>query len=243
MSNGCATTLTSFCGSRPFFVSAAKSLCSLPPSHTPTFLPSQVGDLVETGVLPGHLGHAAAREDLRDVDDVAALVARCQQVVEPVDPELGLAAEHDLLGDDVRAAHLDRHVEALVLVVPLFLGGVVAGELRLGHPLELQRDLVRLAACARSRFRRPLASSPPPHPAPTSTRSGEHGEPQPSSTPHAFPFLSPYVTPPALLVWTDASSWRAARRAPPPHRRGFRARWRRGSPPRPDRTRRFLPIV
>ena len=40
MSNGCATISTSFCGSIPFFVSAAKSLCSLPPSQTPTFLPS-----------------------------------------------------------------------------------------------------------------------------------------------------------------------------------------------------------
>ena len=37
--NGWAMTSTSSCGSIPFFVSAANSLCSLPLIHTPTFLP------------------------------------------------------------------------------------------------------------------------------------------------------------------------------------------------------------
>ena len=39
---------------------------------------------------------------------------------------------------------LSVDVEALVLVVPLLERRVVAGELRLRHPLELQRDLVEL---------------------------------------------------------------------------------------------------
>ena len=42
------------------------------------------------------------------------------------------------LGVDVRPARLDRDVEPGVLVEALVLGHVVAGELRLGHPFELQ---------------------------------------------------------------------------------------------------------
>ena len=103
MSNGCATISTSFCGSMPFFVSAANSLCSLPPSQTPTFLPRRSSTDVDPLVLERDLGHPGAGEDLGDVDDVLALVAGREQVVEPVDPELRLSAEHDLLGDDVRA--------------------------------------------------------------------------------------------------------------------------------------------
>jgi hypothetical protein len=42
----------------------------------------------------------------------------------------------------VRPAGVDRHVEAGVLVVALVLGDVIAGELRLGDPFELDRHLV-----------------------------------------------------------------------------------------------------
>ena len=49
-------------------------------------------------------------------------------------PNSAWPLEHDLLRDDVRAAGLDRHVEALVVVVPLLERGVVAGELGLRAP-------------------------------------------------------------------------------------------------------------
>src|SRR5205823_288402 len=82
---------------------------------------------------------------LRDVHEVLPVVARSQEARQPVDPELRLLAEHDLLGRDARTADLDVHVEVLVLVVALGLRGVVAGELRLRDPLELQGDLRGLA--------------------------------------------------------------------------------------------------
>ena len=85
-------------------------------------------------VLPRQLGHAAPGEDLRDVDEVGALVAGREQARQPVDAELRLAARDDLLGDDVRAAGLERDVEAGLLVVALRLRRVVAGELRLRAP-------------------------------------------------------------------------------------------------------------
>ena len=64
-------------------------------------------------------------------------VSRCASVdPHPVDPELGLASEHDLLGKDVRAAGLDVHVEPDLLVVTLRFRRVVPGELRLHDPLD-----------------------------------------------------------------------------------------------------------
>ena len=53
-------------------------------------------------------------------------------------PELRAAARHHLLGHDVRPAGADRDVQVLGLVEALALGRVVAGELGLGHPLELE---------------------------------------------------------------------------------------------------------
>ena len=101
-----------------------------------------VGDLLalharnrrDPGVLPGQLRHARPREDLCDVHQIGALVTGGQQARQPVDAELRLAARDDLLGDDVRAAVLERDVEALLGVEAVALGGVVAGELRLRDP-------------------------------------------------------------------------------------------------------------
>src|SRR5207245_832132 len=92
-------------------------------------------------VLPRHLGRAAARVDLRDVDQVLPRVALGEQARQPVDAELGLSAEDDLLRADVRTADLEVHVETGLPVEPLRLRSVEAGELRLGHPLQLQRLL------------------------------------------------------------------------------------------------------
>ena len=99
MSNGCLTIVTSvvLCGSIPFFVSAANSSGSLPQSQSPTFLPRIFAIDVDAALLPRQLGHPGAREHLSDVDEPAALVARREQVGEPVDAELGLPAGDDLL--------------------------------------------------------------------------------------------------------------------------------------------------
>ena len=105
MSNGCWTIVTPLFldGSMPFFVSAAKSSYSLPPSQFATFLPFIFAIVLMPERLPRQLRHARACEDLRDVDEVGALVARREQARQPVDAELRLAAGDDLLGDDVRA--------------------------------------------------------------------------------------------------------------------------------------------
>ena len=127
-----------------------EQLVLVPAEPDPDLLALELRDLVEAAVLPRHLGHPRAGEDLRDVDEVLPLVTGREQAVEPVDAELGLSAEDDLLGDDVRPAGPDRDVEALVLVETLVDGGVVAGELRLDDPLALEGDrcqLLRSAWC------------------------------------------------------------------------------------------------
>ena len=82
-----------------------------------------------------------------------ALVACRQEARQPVDAELRLTGGDDLLRDDVRAAVLQRHVEPGRLVEALQARRVVAGELRLRNPLELQGDLRQLRALVRSRRR------------------------------------------------------------------------------------------
>src|SRR3546814_1789098 len=70
------------------------------------------------------------------------------------DLDVGAAAGQHLGRCDVRAARLDLDVQVLVVVEALVLGDVVAGELRLGDPFQLQRDRVggnRLAGRERHR--------------------------------------------------------------------------------------------
>ena len=62
----------------------------------------------------------------------------------PVDDHVGPAAGDDLRRRDVGPARLDRHVEAGLLVEAFVLGDVVACELGLGDPFELDGHLVRL---------------------------------------------------------------------------------------------------
>ena len=59
----------------------------------------------------------------------------------PGDRVVDVTGRQHVLRHDVRPALDDLHVQALVLVVALVDRGVVAGELRLGHPLQLQLDL------------------------------------------------------------------------------------------------------
>ncbi len=119
-------------------------LVLVPAAPDADLLAAHVCDRLDPAVGARHLGHAALVEDLRDVDEVAALVAGCEQRRQPVDPELGLAARHDLLGGDVRPTGLQCDVESLLLVIPFLERCVVARELRLRHPLQLERHLVEL---------------------------------------------------------------------------------------------------
>ena len=64
----------------------------------------------------------------------------------PRDGEVGVAVGEHLLRHDVDRALEDLDVEALLLVEALLDGRVVAGELRLRHPLQLQLDGLRRVA-------------------------------------------------------------------------------------------------
>ena len=112
-------------------------------------------DRGDAAVLPGQLGHAAPRVDLSDAHDLFSAVTEGEHARNPVDTELRLLAEHNLLGCDRRAADLQVHVEPGLRVVPLRLRGVEPRELRLGDPLQLQGHL----CCLRGlRARRQLRS-------------------------------------------------------------------------------------
>ena len=119
MSKFCLTSVTSLSGFIPFFDSAARCSNSLPKIQTPNFLPAHLlervdaADLNVTSVVP------LRAIDLADVDEVVPGVALRERARHPVDAELGLLPEHDLLRDDVRPAGLDVHVEARLLVVAL----------------------------------------------------------------------------------------------------------------------------
>ena len=96
--------------------------------------------------------HAGFLERLRDVHQRHALLARRQRRGHPVEDDIGPAAADHLARIDVGSARLDIDVEPEILVEALVLGDVVAGELRLGHPFELQGELVLgLGAHARQR--------------------------------------------------------------------------------------------
>ena len=115
MSNGCCTIVTPWflSGSMPFFDERGEELVLVAAEPVRDLLALHLRDRRDPGALPRQLRHPRAREDLRDVDEVGALVPGGEQARQPVDAELRLAARDDLLGDDVRAAVLERDVQAL----------------------------------------------------------------------------------------------------------------------------------
>ena len=102
----------------------------------------EVGFGLDRPVLRADQLHAGLLEGLGDVDQRHALFAGGERAAHPVDDHVGAAAGDHLLGRDVGAARLDLDVEAFLLVEALVLGDVVAGELRLRDPFQLQRHLV-----------------------------------------------------------------------------------------------------
>ena len=75
-------------------------------------------------------------------DDVGTLLPAGERLGHPGDREVDVAVGELGLRHDLDAALDDGDVEAHVLVEALVEGGVVAGELRLGEPLQLQAHLV-----------------------------------------------------------------------------------------------------
>ena len=138
MSKFCCTSVTSAPGRGPPGAGrrAARTRCRSPSCRRCGRRGPRARDL---GVGEGHLQRAAALEDLPDVGDVGALLDRDQRLGHPGDREVRPAGVQDGLRDDVDAALEDRDVQPGVLVEALVDRREVAGELRLGEPLQLQR--------------------------------------------------------------------------------------------------------
>jgi len=96
-------------------------------------------------------------------DDGLACAAEEQQVGS-TDPEFGAAREDGVDGVLVGHDLAESDVEAGFAVIALGDGGVIAGELKLVLPLQLQRDVVEvgdgsLGAGGRGRRREPAAQA------------------------------------------------------------------------------------
>ena len=101
----------------------------------------QVGDRGDARVGEGHLQGGAALEHLGDVGDVDALFSWHQAPRHPRHREVGRAGVQHRGRHDLHASLEDLHVQPVVLVDAGGHGRVVARELRLGEPLQLQRDV------------------------------------------------------------------------------------------------------
>ena len=101
-------------------------------------LAAEVLGLGDAGVLAAGQHHARALERLGDVDQRHALLAAGQGRGHPVDDDVGTPAGDHLRRGDVGSAGVDGDVEPGLLVEALVLGDIVAGELRLGDPFQLQ---------------------------------------------------------------------------------------------------------
>ena len=155
MSNCCWTSVTSD-GAIPALVMPGEQLELVAEAPVADLLAAQVGGRGDALVRERHLVGARPLEDLRDVGDARALLARGERLGHPGDRVVGLALREHRLRDDVDAALEDLHVEPALLVEALVDGGEVAGELALGHPLQLQLDGRQAPPAAE------LGAAPPP---------------------------------------------------------------------------------
>ena len=121
---------------------AAKISHSLPKPHEPMRLPSKSATDVDAVAGARDLQRARLLEHLRDVGQLdAGGLERAEHLRNPGDREVDVARDERVLRDDVAARRDDVDVvEALVLEVALVEGHVVAGELGLRQPLQLQLD-------------------------------------------------------------------------------------------------------
>ena len=101
---------------------------------------------LDARVGPGDLEGAGALEDLGDVDDVCAAFTGDEGLGDPGDAELGATGGQDLLWDDLHRPLEDLDIQALRLVEAVVEGDVIAGELRLGEPLQLEPDRIGFGA-------------------------------------------------------------------------------------------------
>ena len=224
MSNCCWASVTSLPGFEPGLGHPREELELVAEAPVADLLALEVGRRGDVLVLEGDLQRARALEDLADVGDAGALLARLQRLGHPRDRVVGAALGELGLGHDVGAALEDLDVEPGVLVVALLQGGEVAGELRLGEPLQLQLDLGQLPWRRRPRSTCcPSSLSSLPQAAIASTHEA-------SAAAQAARCRN-LLTRVLLVVVARASP--GARRAPRRGRRRARARSRPSRSPRP----------
>jgi hypothetical protein len=124
--------------------------------------------------------HAGPIEDLGDVDQGHALLACRQRRRHPFHDHIGAAARDHLRRCDVGPARHDGDVEADLVIKSLLFGDIVAGELRLRDPFELQGQLVRRRGETaaeqqhRSRSERPYLCAHRPFPSHVSSPTAVH---------------------------------------------------------------------
>ncbi len=130
---------------------------SLPKNHTPSVLPLKSSGLVmpvslrQVSIMPERLKGWAILTRATPFSRLARAEGIQSMTTSAPPPAITCG------GCDVGSARLDRDLEARILVEALGLRHVIAGELRLGHPLQLQRDA--LGPC-RNRRRHQRARPP-----------------------------------------------------------------------------------
>jgi hypothetical protein len=131
----------------------------LPKPQLPIFLPAKSAGDVMPLVGERHLERAGALVDLGDVHDVRPGLPARERLRHPREREVDLAVGELCLRDDLDAALDDLDVEAHALVEALVDRRVVAGELGLDEPLQLQLDRIGRLALGRLRHRSSAAVS------------------------------------------------------------------------------------
>ena len=95
---------------------------------------------LDAGIHERDFERAAALEDLRDIDQVHALLVGFQHFGHPGQSEFRAARGDDLLRHDFHRAFENGYIQPLVIVEAEVNSREVTGELRLRHPLQLQLD-------------------------------------------------------------------------------------------------------
>ena len=102
----------------------------------------QISRCLDAGFGAAGQHHAGTLERLGDIDQWHTLFAGRESRWHPVDNNVSAAACEHLWRSHVRAARLDRDINAGILVETLVLRDVIACELGLRDPFQLQRHLV-----------------------------------------------------------------------------------------------------
>ena len=112
-------------------------------------LAAEIRRRLDAGILAAGQHHARGFERLGNVDQVHTLFARGKRRRHPVDDDIRATARDHLNGRYIGATRLDGDIKILFRIEALVRSNEISGELGLGHPLQLQRQLV-CSTCRRA---------------------------------------------------------------------------------------------